>query len=91
MYCAYKNGNMQLNVSNLNIDDWDSREQGFMEYVSSVQDQGATFIDKGYERCGDNRQGTSYCFSLWVLDAENKPNILKQGSPPAFFSRLCLL
>lgn len=79
IYCAYKNGNMQLNVSNLNVDDWDSREQGFREYVSSVQDQGATFIDKGYERCGDNIQGTSYCFSLWVLDAENKPSILKQG------------
>lgn len=74
VHCAYKNGNMQLNVSNLNVEEQEAREY-LMKYVSTSR---GTFLENGYERC-DTTSGTSYCYSFWILADDNKPRILKQG------------
>ena len=79
IHCAYKNGNMQLNVSNLSSEESEARDH-LMKYVQTSR---GTFLDNGYERC-DTTLGTSYCYSFWVLDDENKPNILKQGKFSVF-------
>ena len=74
MYCAYKSGSMQLNVSDLNIGDSVAREQ----LLGHVQKTRGTFLDNGYERC-DTTKGTSYCYSFWVLNENGKPKMLNQG------------
>ena len=79
IHCAYKNGNMVFNVSNLSATQSTARDQ-LLKYVQTPR---GTFLDNGNERC-DTTQGTSYCFSLWVLTDDNKPNILKQGTVHRF-------
>ena len=66
---------MQLNVSDLNIEDSVARQQ----LLGQIQKTGGTFLDNGYERC-DTTKGTSYCYSFWVPDNNGKPKILNQGA-----------
>ena len=75
MYCAYKSGSMQLNVSDLNIVDSVARERLLLGHVPKTR---GTFLDNGYERC-DTSKGTSYCYSFWVLNENGKPKMLNQG------------
>ena len=65
---------MQLNVSDLNINDSVAREQ----LLGHVQKTWGTFLDNGYERC-DTTKGNSYCYSFWVPNENGKPKMLNQG------------